>query len=232
MTKVIKKSSTHLLIFHNQEQFFYIWKLKMCTLFFKGVGKCIWHQLSCTIKKSGVSAWLLPLLSCINPSLQDLPILPSSHFPLLKSESKTSPILFCYLGYYHSLNWSLGPILTSLPFFMQQWEVMSSKSEHFHPLRLYLLPTALGYILALQNPLAWSQGCNSPSHTDCHLTGLFHISTSSCSFQFRVFWHKRSLFSRCFHSNGGDGVGSWKETREKKSKNLGAITVFKLEKKK
>ena len=45
---------------------------------------------------------------------------------------------------------------------------------------------------------------------------------------------QRSLFSRCFHSNGGDGVGELeKETqRKKKSKNLGAITVFKLEKKK
>lgn len=48
------------------------------------------------------------------------------------------------------------------------------------------------------------------------------------------FLAQRSLFSRCFHSNGGDGVGELeKETqRKKKSKNLGAITVFKLEKKK
>ena len=46
------------------------------------------------------------------------------------------------------------------------------------------------------------------------------------------FLAQRSLFSRCFHSNGGDGVGELeKETqRKKKSKNLGAITVFKLEK--
>ena len=45
------------------------------------------------------------------------------------------------------------------------------------------------------------------------------------------FLAQRSLLSRSFHSNGGDGVGKLeKETqRKKKSKNLGAITVIKLE---